>query len=111
MTISFNLAPGVSLGEATEVVEQAVEELHMPASVQGSFQGTAQVFRASMSNTPILVAAALFAVYIVLGMLYESLIHPITIISTCPRPASARCWRSCSPASTCRWSRSSASSC
>jgi hydrophobe/amphiphile efflux-1 (HAE1) family protein len=84
VTLSFNLAPGVSLGEATEVVEQAVEELHMPPSVQGSFQGTAQVFRASMSNTPILVAAALLAVYIVLGMLYESLIHPITIISTLP---------------------------
>jgi hydrophobe/amphiphile efflux-1 (HAE1) family protein len=84
VTISFNLAPGVSLGEATEIVDQAVEELHMPSSVTGSFQGTAQIFRASMSNTPILIAAALIAVYVVLGMLYESLIHPITIISTLP---------------------------
>jgi multidrug efflux pump subunit AcrB len=83
-TISFNLAPGVSLGQATEAVEKAVEELRMPSSVLGSFQGTAQVFRASMSNTPVLIAAALLAVYIVLGMLYESLIHPITIISTLP---------------------------
>ena len=83
-TISFNLAPGVSLGQATEAVEKAVEDLRMPSSVLGSFQGTAQVFRASMSNTPVLIAAALLAVYIVLGMLYESLIHPITIISTLP---------------------------
>jgi hydrophobe/amphiphile efflux-1 (HAE1) family protein len=84
VTLSFNLAPGVSLGQATEIVEQAVEELRMPSSVLGSFQGTAQVFRASMSNMPLLVAAALLAVYVVLGMLYESLIHPIIIISTLP---------------------------
>src|ERR1035437_5044180 len=84
VTLSFNLAPGVVLGQATEVVERAVEELKMPSTVLGSFQGTAQVFRASMSNTPILIAAALLAVYVVLGMLYESLIHPLTIISTLP---------------------------
>ena len=84
VTLSFNLAPGVALGQATEVVERAVEELKMPSTVLGSFQGTAQVFRASMSNTPILIAAALLAVYVVLGMLYESLIHPLTIISTLP---------------------------
>jgi multidrug efflux pump subunit AcrB len=84
VTLSFNLAPGVALGQATEVVERAVEELKMPSTVLGSFQGTAQVFRASMSNTPLLVAAALLAVYVVLGMLYESLIHPLTIISTLP---------------------------
>ncbi len=84
VTISFNLAPGVALGQATEVVEQAVEDLKMPSSVLGSFQGTAQIFRASMANTPILIAAALLAVYVVLGMLYESLIHPLTIISTLP---------------------------
>ena len=84
VTISFNLAPGVSLGQATEAVENAVEELRIPSSVLGSFQGTAQVFRASMSNTPLLIAAALLAVYVVLGMLYESLIHPLTIISTLP---------------------------
>jgi hydrophobe/amphiphile efflux-1 (HAE1) family protein len=84
VTLSFNLAPGVSLGQATEVIEQAVQELHMPSSILGSFQGTAQVFRASMSNMWVLLAAALLAVYVVLGMLYESLIHPITIISTLP---------------------------
>jgi hydrophobic/amphiphilic exporter-1 (mainly G- bacteria), HAE1 family len=84
VTISFNLAPGVALGQATEVVEQAVEELKMPSSVLGSFQGTAQIFRASMSNMPLLIAAAILAVYVVLGMLYESLIHPLTIISTLP---------------------------
>jgi hydrophobe/amphiphile efflux-1 (HAE1) family protein len=84
VTLSFNLAPGVALGQATEVVEKAVEELKMPSSVLGSFQGTAQVFRASMANTPLLIAAALLTVYVVLGMLYESLIHPLTIISTLP---------------------------
>jgi hydrophobe/amphiphile efflux-1 (HAE1) family protein len=84
VTLSFNLAPGVSLGQATEAVDKAVEELRMPPSVLGSFQGTAQVFRASMANTPLLIIAALVAVYVVLGMLYESLIHPITIISTLP---------------------------
>lgn len=84
VTLSFNLARGVSLGVATEIVRQATEELKMPSSVQGSFQGTAQVFQSSLSSTPILLAAALVTVYVVLGMLYESLIHPITILSTLP---------------------------
>ena len=84
VTISFNLAPGVALGQATEIIEKAVQQLRMPSSVQGSFQGTAQVFRASMTNMPLLLAAALITVYVVLGMLYESLIHPLTIISTLP---------------------------
>ena len=84
VTLSFNLATNVSLGRATEVVERSVEELKMPPSVLGSFQGVAQVFRASKANMPVLVAAALLAVYVVLGMLYESLIHPLTIISTLP---------------------------
>jgi len=84
VTLSFNLAPGVALGQATEIVKKATEELRMPASVQGSFQGTAQVFQASLSTIPILAAAALITVYVVLGMLYESLIHPITILSTLP---------------------------
>jgi multidrug efflux pump subunit AcrB len=84
VTISFNLAPGVALGDATEIVHKAVEELHMPGRIQASFQGTAQVFQASLANMPLLVAAALLAVYIVLGMLYESLIHPLTILSTLP---------------------------
>jgi multidrug efflux pump subunit AcrB len=83
-TITFNLAAGVSLGEATELIQTAAEELRMPARVQGSFQGTAQLFRASLSNMPLLFAAALITVYVVLGMLYESLIHPITILSTLP---------------------------
>jgi hydrophobe/amphiphile efflux-1 (HAE1) family protein len=84
VTISFNLAPNVSLGEATDLIEKAAEEMKMPSSVQGSFQGVAQVFRASMANMPLLVAAALIAVYVVLGVLYESLIHPLTILSTLP---------------------------
>jgi HAE1 family hydrophobic/amphiphilic exporter-1 len=84
VTLSFNLAPGASLGEATEAVQKVVDELHIPSSVQGSFQGTAQVFQASVASTPILVLAALIAVYVVLGMLYESLIHPLTILSTLP---------------------------
>jgi hydrophobe/amphiphile efflux-1 (HAE1) family protein len=84
VTLSFNLKPGVSLGLGTQIIEQAVQELRMPATVQGSFQGTAQVFQSSLSNMPLLLAAALLTVYIVLGMLYESLIHPITILSTLP---------------------------
>ena len=84
VTLSFNLAPGASLGEATELVQKEVDDLHIPSSVQGSFQGTAQVFQASMASTRLLVLAALVAVYVVLGMLYESLIHPITILSTLP---------------------------
>ncbi len=84
VTLSFNLAPGVSLGRATDLVEEAARELKMPASIHGSFQGTAQVFQASLKTLPLLLVAALFAVYIVLGILYESLIHPLTIISTLP---------------------------
>jgi len=84
VTISFNLAPGVSLGQAAELIEKAKEELRMPADVQGSFQGTAQVFKASLSSMPLLFAAAMVTVYIVLGMLYESLIHPLTILSSLP---------------------------
>jgi multidrug efflux pump subunit AcrB len=84
VTLSFNLALGASLGQATEVVQQAVDELHMPTTIQGSFQGTAQLYKAMLSSTLVLVVAALIAVYVVLGMLYESLIHPITILSTLP---------------------------
>ncbi|MBI3874881.1 MAG: efflux RND transporter permease subunit, partial [Verrucomicrobia bacterium] len=84
VTISFNLATGVALGEAVELIEHAAEEWKRPARMHGSFQGTAQMFRSSLSSTPILLAAALVAVYVVLGMLYESLIHPITILSTLP---------------------------
>ena len=83
-TISFNLKPGVSLGEATQAINSAVAQLRMPATLRGSFSGTAQLFEKSLANEPILVAAALVAVYIVLGVLYESYIHPITILSTLP---------------------------
>jgi hydrophobe/amphiphile efflux-1 (HAE1) family protein len=84
VTISFNTAPGVSLGEATQIIQRAVKELGMPSTVRGNFAGTAQVFQSSLSTEPVLILAALIAVYIVLGMLYESLIHPLTILSTLP---------------------------
>jgi len=84
VTISFNLTPGVSLGQATELIQNERRQLGMPSDINASFQGTAQVFQASLATMPLLLAAALVAVYIVLGMLYESLIHPITILSTLP---------------------------
>jgi len=84
VTISFNLPPGVALGSAVAAIERAEAEIRLPASIRGSFQGTAQAFQASLANEPVLIAAALLAVYIVLGVLYESLIHPITILSTLP---------------------------
>ena len=84
ITISFNLAPGAALGEATKTIENAQRELGMPLSIQASFQGTAQAFQASLKNEPLLILAALITVYIVLGVLYESYIHPITILSTLP---------------------------
>ena len=84
VTVSFNLAPGASLGDAVAAVEQAKQEIGLPASIQTSFQGTARAFQASLSNESILILAALVTVYIVLGVLYESYIHPITILSTLP---------------------------
>jgi len=83
-TVSFNLAPGTSLGEGVDAIEATAAKLGMPASIQRSFQGTAQAFRAALVNEPILILAALITVYLVLGVLYESYIHPITIISTLP---------------------------
>jgi multidrug efflux pump len=83
-TISFNLAPGVSLGEATTAIEDTMRRLGVPASIHANFQGTARIFQESLGNEPILIAAALLAVYIVLGVLYESYVHPITILSTLP---------------------------
>jgi multidrug efflux pump len=83
-TVSFNLAPGVSLGAAVEVVERTTADLGMPATVRGSFSGTARMFQASLAGQPLLILAAVVAVYIVLGILYESFIHPLTIISTLP---------------------------
>ena len=84
VTISFNLAPGAALGEATKAIAAAQKELNMPLSVQASFQGTAQAFIASLANEPWLILAAIVTVYIILGVLYESYIHPITILSTLP---------------------------
>ncbi len=84
VTISFNLAPGAALGDATRLIEQAQLEMRFPATIHGSFQGTAAAFQDSLSSEPLLILAALLAVYIVLGMLYESYIHPITILSTLP---------------------------
>ena len=83
-TISFNLAPGKSLSDATQAVDRVMNELNVPVSIHGSFEGTARVFEQSLANQPILVLAALGAIYIVLGILYESYIHPITILSTLP---------------------------
>jgi multidrug efflux pump len=83
-TVSFNLAPGVSLGEAVAAIERTREELGLPSSIIAGFQGTALAFQASLSNTPLLILAALVTVYIVLGVLYESYIHPLTILSTLP---------------------------
>src|SRR6266849_2463259 len=84
ITLSFNLAPGASLGPAVEHIEQARREIGVPSTVHATFQGTAQAFQDSLSNQPILILTALAAVYIVLGILYESFIHPITILSTIP---------------------------
>jgi multidrug efflux pump len=84
VTISFNLAPGISLGDAVKAVESAERELGLPATIQAGFQGTAQAFQASLANEPLLILAALVTVYIVLGVLYESFVHPFTILSTLP---------------------------
>jgi multidrug efflux pump len=84
VTISFNLAPGFSLGQAVDAVGAAEREMALPASIHSSFQGTARAFEASLANEPLLILAALVTVYIVLGVLYESYIHPITILSTLP---------------------------
>jgi multidrug efflux pump subunit AcrB len=84
VTLSFNLAPGYPLGDAVTRINEAERELGLPANIHGSFQGAAQAFQDSLASEPILIAAALITVYIVLGVLYESLIHPITILSTLP---------------------------
>jgi HAE1 family hydrophobic/amphiphilic exporter-1 len=84
VTISFNLAPGAAIGQAVSDIQAIQKELHPPLSLQTSFQGNAQAFGASLKSTPILILASLFVIYLILGMLYESTIHPITIISTLP---------------------------
>jgi multidrug efflux pump len=83
-TISFNLLPGASLGDAAEEINKAINKIRMPASIHGSLAGTAQIFQQSLNNEPVLIVAAIAAVYILLGVLYESYIHPITILSTLP---------------------------
>jgi multidrug efflux pump len=84
VTLSFNLAPGAALGEAVGAIEKAKQEIGMPASIEAGFQGTAKAFQASLANEPLLILAAIITVYIVLGVLYESYIHPVTILSTLP---------------------------
>ena len=84
VTLSFNIAPGGSLGDAVQAIEKSMREIGLPAGVQGSFQGAAKAFQASLENQPLLILAALITVYIVLGILYESYIHPVTILSTLP---------------------------
>ena len=84
VTISFNLAAGKALGDAVKAIEDASREMGLPASIRGSFKGTAQAFQAALANQPLLILAALISVYIVLGVLYESLVHPLTILSTLP---------------------------
>jgi multidrug efflux pump len=84
VTVSFNLAPGASLGQAVRAIQDARQSVGMPASIQEGFQGTAQAFQASLVNTPFLILAAIVTVYILLGVLYESYIHPVTILSTLP---------------------------
>ena len=84
VTLSFNLAPGVALGHAVDAIRAAERQIGLPASIRASFQGTAQAFQASLANEPLLILAAIITVYIVLGVLYESYIHPVTILSTLP---------------------------
>jgi multidrug efflux pump subunit AcrB len=84
VTISFNLAPGAALGEAVDGITRVSADMHLPATITGTFQGTAQAFQSSLKSQPYLILAALVAVYIILGMLYESYVHPLTILSTLP---------------------------
>jgi hydrophobic/amphiphilic exporter-1 (mainly G- bacteria), HAE1 family len=84
VTLSFNLAPGAALGDAVDAINRASVQMHMPGTITGNFQGVAQAFQASLKSQPYLILAALVAVYIILGMLYESYIHPLTILSTLP---------------------------
>ena len=84
VTISFNLGPGVALGDAVKIISDAAKQIGLPAGIDGTFQGTAQAFQSSLATEPMLILAALLTVYIVLGILYESYIHPVTILSTLP---------------------------
>src|SRR5581483_8893539 len=83
-TVSFNLVNGTSLGTAVDEIEKAMAEMGAPATIHGGFQGTAQVFQSSLKSVPYLIGAALIAIYVILSILYESLLHPLTILSTLP---------------------------
>lgn len=91
VTLSFNLAPGVALSEAVAAIDRAVAVLHVPGGLRASFQGNAQAFQSSLRSVPLLILAALAVIYIILGILYESFIHRLTILSTLPPQASVRC--------------------
>jgi multidrug efflux pump subunit AcrB len=91
VTLSFNLAANRTIGDAVAAIRKAAADLDLPRSISTSFQGNAQAFQSSLSSTPVLILAALVAVYIVLGILYESTIHPLTIISTLPSPDLVPC--------------------
>ena len=93
VTISFNLAPGVSLGDAVDKVRTLTDDMGLPETIHGNFSGTAQAFQDSLAHQPVLILAALLSVYIVLGILYESYIHPITILSTLPSAGVGALWR------------------
>jgi hydrophobe/amphiphile efflux-1 (HAE1) family protein len=84
VTLSFNLAPGVALSQAVDAISTLLSQLHAPATLHGSFEGTAQAYQASLTSTPLLILAAILVIYVVLGMLYESFIHPVTILSALP---------------------------
>jgi multidrug efflux pump len=84
VTLSFNLAPDISLGDAVKAVDKVKADMGMPPSIQAAYQGTAEAFQSSLANEPVLIAAALITVYLVLGVLYESYIHPLTILSALP---------------------------
>jgi len=84
VTLTFNLPPGVALSQAVEAIQNASDQIGMPSSLIGSFQGNAQAFQAALANEPVLIAASLVVVYVILGVLYESYIHPLTILSTLP---------------------------
>ena len=84
VTLSFNLRPGISLGQAVDAINQAAVDIRLPGSVVSTFQGNAQAFQTSLASTPILILAAIVVVYLILGMLYESFVHPLTILSTLP---------------------------
>src|ERR1019366_9660652 len=92
VTLSFNLGSGIALGDAVDLVEGAIAELHPPPTLHGKFQGSAQAFKSSLATQPYLILAAVLAVYIILGILYESYIHPITILSTLPSAGLGALW-------------------